>query len=134
MMEPGVPVFDRHDAEIYGWSFEPDEEGNLWLRVIDDQAAICFRPGSNLTFDGENLHGNAPFTGLDGTIHPDGDLWLSVGTETTERGFGLGPDTKAVIFAPGGFIRYEGDQILSQGVDFAGPLKPGPAEPGMHSL
>jgi len=54
MMEPGVPVFDRHDAEIYGWSFEPDEEGNLWLRVIDDQAAICFRPGSNLTFDGEN--------------------------------------------------------------------------------
>ena len=32
-MEPGVPVFDPRDAEIYGWRFEPGEEGNLWLRV-----------------------------------------------------------------------------------------------------
>ena len=22
-MEPGVPVFDPRDAEIYGWRFEP---------------------------------------------------------------------------------------------------------------
>jgi hypothetical protein len=87
--EPSLPVLFLRDAEIYGWRFEPDEEDNLWLRVIDGQAAICFRPGSSLTFDGENLRGNAPFNGLDGTIHPDGDLWLSVGTETTERGFGL---------------------------------------------
>lgn len=131
MMEPGVPVFDRRDAEIYGWRFEPDEEGNLWLRVIDGQGAICFSPGSNLTFDGQQLHGNAPFTGLDGWIHPHGDLWLSVGTEFTERGVGLGPNTRAVIFTPGGFFRYEGGEILSQGVEFAGRIKPGPAEPSV---
>jgi hypothetical protein len=23
MMEPNVPVFDRRDAEIYGWRFDP---------------------------------------------------------------------------------------------------------------
>jgi hypothetical protein len=130
MMEPGVPVFDRRDAEIYGWRFEPDAEGNLWLRVIDGQGAICFRSGSHLTFDGDgNLHGNAPFTGLDGWIHPDGDLWLSEGTQISEKGVGLSPDTRAVIFAPGGSLWFEGGKILSQGVEFAGVLKLGPAEP-----
>ena len=95
--------------------------------MIDGQGAICFSPGSNRTFDGEQLRGNAPFPGLDAWVHPDGDLWLSVGTEFTERGVGLGPSTRAVIFAPGGFIRYEGGEILSQGVEFAGRMSPGPA-------
>lgn len=60
MIVPGLPVFGPGDAEVYGWRFEPDKEGNLWLRVIDGQSAICFSPGTNLTFDGEQLHGNAP--------------------------------------------------------------------------
>lgn len=52
-----------------------------------------------------------------------------MGTEFTERGVGLGPNTRAVIFAPGGFFRYEGGEIQSQGVEFAGVMNPGPAEP-----
>jgi hypothetical protein len=39
-------------VKVYGWQFEPDSKGNLWLRVIDGRAAICFPPGTHITHNG----------------------------------------------------------------------------------
>jgi hypothetical protein len=130
MMEPGVPVMDPGDAEIYGWRFERDAEGNFWLRVIDGQGSVFFRPGTHITHDGNgNMRGNVQITGLEGSVDQDGNTWLSEGGQVTDEKVSLTPNIHAIIFAPGGFLRFEGGELLHQGIEFAGVLKSGPAEP-----
>ena len=34
----------------------------------------------------------------------------------------------AIIFAPGGFLRWEGGELMQQGIEFAAVMKPGPAD------
>jgi len=130
MMEPGVPVMDPGDAEIYGWRFEPDAEGNLRLRVIDGQGSVFFRPGTHITHNGNgNMTGSVQYTGLEGSVDQDGNAWLSEGGKVTDEKVSLTPDIRAIIFAPGGFLRFEGGELLNQGIEFAGRMKPGAPEP-----
>jgi hypothetical protein len=132
MMEPGVPVFDPADAEIYGWRFEPDSEGNLWLRVIDGRGAVCFKPGTHITHDGGgNMRGNAQITDLEGSVDPDGNAWLSEGVQVTDEHVTPTRNIHAIIFAPGGFLRFEGGNLLHQGIEFAAVLRPGPTGPAV---
>lgn len=131
MLVTGVPVFDPGDAEIYGWRITPDADGNLWLRVIDRDAYICFRPGTHITHaGGGNMRGNVKVEGLEGSIDPDGNAWMSAGGVVTPDQVALTPDIRAIIFAPGGFLRFEDGQLHHQGIEFAGQMKAGPSEPG----
>jgi hypothetical protein len=132
MMEPGVPVFDRRDAEIYGWRFEPGKNGDLWLRVIDGRGAICFPPGTHITHSGNGdmtMSQTVQVIDLEGSVDSDGSVWLSDGVVATDEKVEPTRNIHAIIFAPGGFVRWEGDQILSQGIEFAGVPKPGASEP-----
>jgi hypothetical protein len=132
MLEPGVPVFDLADAEMYGWRFEPDLEGNLWLRVIDGRGAICFRPGGHLTHDGDgNMRGSVQVIDLEGSLDPDGNAWLSDGVQVTGECVRPTRNIHAIIFAPGGFLRFEGGQLLHKGIEFVAAIQPGPAEPAV---
>ena len=127
-MEPGVPVVDSSDARLYGWQFDPDAEGNLWLRVIDGRGAICFRPGTHITHTGNgNVRGNAQITDLEGSVDPDGNVWLSEGTVVTDTTATPTRNIHAIIFAPGGFLRWEGGELRQQGIEFAAVMRPGPA-------
>jgi hypothetical protein len=133
-MEPGVPVLEPRDAEIYGWEFEPDSKGNLWLRVMDGRGAVCFKPGTHLTYAGEgNLSGSAPFNDLEGSVDPDGNLWLSDGVQVTEEHVTPTRNIHAIIFALGGFLRWEGGKLLHQGIEFVGVPKPAPTEPTVRN-
>ena len=130
MMEPGVPVMDPGDAEIYGWRFEPDAEGNLWLRAIDGLGSVFFRPGTHITHNGNgNMTGSVQVTSLEGSVDQDGNAWLSEGGKITDEKLSLTPNIHAIIFAPGGFLRFEDGELLHQGIEFAGRMRPGAAEP-----
>ncbi len=88
MMEPGVPVFDRRDAEIYGWRLEPGKEGDLCLRVTDGRGAICFPPGTRITHRGGgdmSMRQTVQVIDLEGSVDPDGNVWLADGVIATEE-------------------------------------------------
>lgn len=130
MTVPGLPVFDPGDAEIYGWRIAPDSEGNLIIKVIDGEGSICFKPGTQITHHGDgNMKGSVAITGLTGSVDPDGNAWLSAGGAVTDKRVSLTPDIHALIFAPGGYLRWEGSRLQHQGIEFAGRIEPGPAEP-----
>jgi hypothetical protein len=130
MTVPGLPVMDPGDAEVYGWRIEPDAQSNLWLRVLDGTGSVCFRPGTHITHDsGGKVRGNAQITGLEGSVDQDGNAWLSEGGQVTDESVALTPNIHAIIFAPGGFLRWEGRQLLHQGIEFADRINPGPTEP-----
>ena len=115
-MEPGVPVFDPADAEIYGWRFEPDPDGSLWLRVIDGRGAICFRPGTHITHNGNgNMTMSVQITDLEGSVDPDGNAWLSDGVVVTDEKVTPTRNIHAIIFAPDGFLRWEGGELMQAG-------------------
>jgi streptogramin lyase len=118
MTEPGVPVFDAADAETYGWRAELDPEGNFWLRVIDGRGSIRFEPGTNITYDvsGE-VRATAQITDLKAAVDPDGNVWLSDGLQVTGERATPTRNTHAIIFAPGGFLRFEDGQLLRQGIE-----------------
>jgi hypothetical protein len=135
MTVPGLPVFDPGDAEVYGWRFEPDAQGNLWLRVIDSTGSICFRPGTHITHNGNgNINGSAQITGLEGSVDQDGNAWFSEGGNVTDEKMSLTPNIHAIIIAPGGFLRWEGGNLLHEGIEFAGRINPGPAEPTVRKI
>jgi hypothetical protein len=132
-MEPGVPVFDLGDAKIYGWEFEPDSKGNLLLRVLDGRGSICLPPGTGIRHtSGGNMTGSptVQVTDLEISVDPDGNAWLSEGVEVTDEHVTPTRNVHAIIFAPGGFLWWEDGKRLSQGIEFASVLPPGPAEPG----
>lgn len=131
-MEPGVPVLGPADAEMYGWQFGPDSKGNLWLRVIDGRGAICLPPGTNIMHtSGGNMtmSPTVQVTDLVGSVDADGHAWLSDGVEVTGTSVTPTRNVHAIIFAPGGFLRWERGKLLYQGIEFAGVLKPARAEP-----
>ncbi len=105
------------------WRFEPDPDGNLRLRVIDGEGAIFFRPGTHITHDSNgNMRGSVQVTGLEGSVDQDGNAWLSEGGQVTDERVSLTRDIHAIIFAPGGFLRFEGGELLHHGIEFAGRL------------
>lgn len=129
-MERSVPVLGPNDAKLYGWEFGPDSKGDLWLRVLDGRGAICLPPGTNITHtSGGNLTRSptVQVTGLVESVDPDGYAWLSEGMVVTATSATPTRNVHAIIFAPGGFLRWEGGKLLYQGIEFAGVLKPGPA-------
>ena len=75
------------------------------------------------------MRGNVQITGLEGSVDQDGNTWLSEGGQVTDEKVSLTPNIHAIIFAPGGFLQFEGGELLHQGIEFAGVLKSGPAEP-----
>jgi hypothetical protein len=130
MTVPGLPVLDPGDAEIYGWRVAPDREGNLIIEVIDGVGSIVFPPGGHLTHNGNgDIKARVVMTDLEGSVDQDGNAWLSSDGKVTDEKVSLTPNIHAIIFAPGGFLRWEGGKLLHQGIEFAGRINPGPAEP-----
>ncbi len=134
MTVPGLPVLDPGDAAIYGWRIAPDREGNLMIEVIDGVGSIVFPPGSHITHNGNgDITARVMITDLEGSVDQDGNAWLSSGGEVTDEKVALTKNIHAIIFAPGGFLRWEGGKLLHQGIEFAGRLNPGPAEPAART-
>lgn len=134
MTVPGLPVFDPGDAEIYGWRIAPDREGNLIIEVIDGVGSIFLPPGSHITHHGNgDIQARVVITDLEGSVDQDGNAWLSSGGEVTDEKVSLTKNIHAIIFAPGGFLRWEGGKLLHQGIEFAGRIDPGPAEPAART-
>jgi hypothetical protein len=75
------------------------------------------------------MRGNVQITGLEGSVDQDGNAWLSEGGQVTNEKVSLTPNIHAIIFASGGFLRFEDGKLLHQGIEFAGRMKPGAAEP-----
>jgi hypothetical protein len=72
------------------------------------------------------MRGNAQITDLEGSVDPDGNAWLSEGVQVTDEHVTPTRNIHAIIFAPGGFLRWEGGKLQYQGIELAGVLKPGP--------
>ena len=75
------------------------------------------------------MRGTAQLSGLDGAVDPDGNVWLSEGGQVTDRKVSLTRDIRALIFAPGGFLKFEGGHLQHQGIELAGRVEPAAPEP-----
>jgi hypothetical protein len=129
MTVPGVPVFDPEDAALYGWRMGLDSGGNAWLHVIDGRGAICLRPGTHITYLGSRrMRGTAQLFDLQCVHDAHDNAWLVAGADPGTDSVTLTRDRHAVIFAPGGFLRFGDGRLVAQAIELAGVMKQGPPE------